>query len=195
MLFDRCCSSMGLYGGAICVAAKVVGRTRWDHTGVVVHAPLLAPTASSREDELFVLEATVSGVKLRPLVARVLREVPRSLLTLSPMELVVALADALPSGIYTGEGVEAYTREVLTADGRTDDFRQLANELYIAATDLDTCERIVLGAEGAGLGRLVRTRCDVVAAIPLAGRLGSLNVAAAGALACFEVARRRSEVG
>jgi 23S rRNA (guanosine2251-2'-O)-methyltransferase len=50
---------------------------------------------------------------------------------------------------------------------------------------------LVLGAEGAGLGRLVRSRCDVVVAIPLAGRLGSLNVAAAGALACFEVARRR----
>jgi tRNA G18 (ribose-2'-O)-methylase SpoU len=31
----------------------------------------------------------------------------------------------------------------------------------------------------------------VVAAIPLAGALGSLNVSAAGALACFEVARRR----
>ena len=34
-----------------------------------------------------------------------------------------------------------------TAD-RTDDFRLLERELYLAATDLDTCERIVLGAEG-----------------------------------------------
>ena len=34
------------------------------------------------------------------------------------------------------------------AEGRTDDFRLLERELYLAATDLDTCERIVLGAEG-----------------------------------------------
>jgi predicted acylesterase/phospholipase RssA len=39
-------------------------------------------------------------------------------------------------------------RGVLTSDGRTDDFRELGRELYLAATDLDTCERIVLGAEG-----------------------------------------------
>ncbi len=53
---------------------------------------------------------------------------------------------------------------------------------------------LVLGAEGKGLSRLVRQRCDTVAAIPLGGRLSSLNVAAAGALACFEVARRRHDV-
>lgn len=51
---------------------------------------------------------------------------------------------------------------------------------------------LVLGAEGAGLSPLVRKRCDVVAAIPLRGRLGSLNVAAAGAIACYEVARQRA---
>ncbi|KAL4094721.1 hypothetical protein PRIC1_010379 [Phytophthora ramorum] len=72
VLFDRKCSSMGLYGGAICVCAKFFGQTQWDHNGVVVRAPSLALDAKSPEDELFLLEAALTGVKLRPLVARVL---------------------------------------------------------------------------------------------------------------------------
>jgi 23S rRNA (guanosine2251-2'-O)-methyltransferase len=50
---------------------------------------------------------------------------------------------------------------------------------------------IVLGAEGAGLSRLVRERCDVIVSIPMRGRIGSLNVAAAAALATYEVTRHR----
>lgn len=50
---------------------------------------------------------------------------------------------------------------------------------------------LVLGAEGSGLGRLVRQRCDRIVGIPMRGRLSSLNVATAGALACFEIARSR----
>lgn len=50
---------------------------------------------------------------------------------------------------------------------------------------------IVAGAEGRGLSRLVAERCDALAAIPLAGHVGSLNVSVAAAVALFEVARRR----
>ena len=63
--------------------------------------------------------------------------------------------------------------------------------------DLDLADQgivIVLGAEGRGLGRLTRERCDVLVRIPMHGHVASLNVSAAAALACHEVARRR-EVG
>jgi predicted acylesterase/phospholipase RssA len=66
----------------------------------------------------------------------------------SAMDLVMGLADVLPSGLYTGSGIEKYLEEVLSEAGRTDDFRELDCELYLTATDLDTCERVVFGVEG-----------------------------------------------
>src|SRR5438105_8663872 len=66
----------------------------------------------------------------------------------SLMDVLLALAEGLPSGAYTGAGIERYLRRVLAEPGRSDDFRKLASELYITATDLDTCERVVFGVEG-----------------------------------------------
>jgi 23S rRNA (guanosine2251-2'-O)-methyltransferase len=51
---------------------------------------------------------------------------------------------------------------------------------------------LVLGSEDRGLSRGVRDKCDGLVRIPGAGRLQSLNVAVAGALAMFEVARRKA---
>ena len=50
---------------------------------------------------------------------------------------------------------------------------------------------LVLGAEDRGISRLVREHCDGLVRIPSMGKIGSLNVAVAGAVAMFEVARRR----
>src|SRR5574340_154012 len=49
---------------------------------------------------------------------------------------------------------------------------------------------IVLGAEGSGLARRTRERCDFLVAIPIAGRVASLNVAQAASVLSFEWVRR-----
>ncbi len=68
--------------------------------------------------------------------------------SVSLLDVLLGLAEGLPSGAYTGGGIERYMHDVLSEPGRTDDFRELACELYLTATDLDTCERVVFGVEG-----------------------------------------------
>jgi NTE family protein len=67
---------------------------------------------------------------------------------LSVMDVAIGLAEGLPSGLYSGGGLEEYVAEALSDPDRTNDFRMLDNELFLTATDLDTCERIVFGLEG-----------------------------------------------
>jgi NTE family protein len=66
----------------------------------------------------------------------------------SVMDIFTGLAEALPPGIYSGAGVEKYLHGILSDADRSDDFRLVEPELYLTATDLDTCERVVFGATG-----------------------------------------------
>jgi len=59
------------------------------------------------------------------------------------------------------------------------------------AVDLTLPTALVFGAEGTGLRRLVRERCDRLAAIPLYGAVDSLNVSVAAGVLLFEAARQR----
>jgi NTE family protein len=93
-----------------------------------------------------VAEFARKGVMLPFRLARLGRELVGQLGAISAMDVVLGLAEVLPSGLYSGSGIEQYVRAVLSDPGRTDDFRQLERELYLVATDLDTCERIVFGA-------------------------------------------------
>jgi len=93
------------------------------------------------------LEFAWKGVRLPLHAAGLLRHMASQVGQLSAMDIMLALAEALPSGIYSGRGIERYVRQVLSDPDRTDDFRLLESELYLVATDLDTCERIIFGAE------------------------------------------------
>jgi NTE family protein len=78
-------------------------------------------------------------------VVGTLRHLAGNLGEISMVDVVMGLAEGLPTGIYHNRGIEKYMREVLSAPDRSDDFRQLDPELRLVATDLDTCERVVLG--------------------------------------------------
>jgi NTE family protein len=93
-------------------------------------------------------EFLTKGALLPFRLAQVVRRLLRDLGEMSAVDIVVGLAEALPSGLYSGEGIERYVKRILSDPDRTNDFRLLAGELYLAATDLDTCERVVLGARG-----------------------------------------------
>ena len=61
--------------------------------------------------------------------------------------------------------------------------------------DLTGGVALVLGAEGKGIRPLVRRTCDAAISIPLAGKVGSLNVSVASALLLYEARRQRALVG
>jgi NTE family protein len=84
----------------------------------------------------------------------------------SAVDLATGLAGALPTGIYSGGGIEDYVREVLSDPDRTDDFRLLDSELYLTATDLDTAERVVLG-EGDWADVPISTAVAASGALPM----------------------------
>ncbi len=86
-----------------------------------------------------------SGLTFPFKLAGVVRELAENFGEVSLVDLATGLASALPNGIYSGRGIERYVAEVLADPDRSDDFRELASELYLVATDLDTTERVILG--------------------------------------------------
>ena len=85
--------------------------------------------------------------------------------------------------------------DVLTHAKRPDLWSYAADATDGAApwqTDLTGGVVLVLGSEGSGLRPLVRRRCDAAIAIPMPGRVESLNVAVAASLLLYEALRQRA---
>lgn len=96
-------------------------------------------------------------------------------LDLIPRVSVVNIARALEE-----LGRLGFWRIALVAEGESP-FREAVTQGDMA---------LVLGAEGAGLRRLVRERCDTAASIPMSGAMESLNVSNAAAIAFYELRRK-----
>jgi NTE family protein len=99
-------------------------------------------------------------------IAGVAREFLSHLGEISAVDLVNGLAGGLPSGVYSGAGIERYVEEALSDPDRTNDFRLLNSELYITATDLDSTERIVMG-DGEWMDVPISTAVAASGALPM----------------------------
>jgi NTE family protein len=141
---------VGTSAGAFVASLCANGVTPEEMMRVVTHQ---GPQAFRDIDlgdllRLNIPELARTGVRLPLKLASLTRQLLPQLGQVSLIDIVLGLAEVLPTGAYTGEGIERYLRKVLAEDGRSDDFRALAHELYLVATDLDSCERIVFGADG-----------------------------------------------
>lgn len=76
--------------------------------------------------------------------------------------------------------------------------------LWIAACDMGGPEyskqnlkgplALVIGSEGAGVGRLIKERCDFIVSIPMKGHIASLNASNAAAILLYEIRKQRDDV-
>jgi len=148
---DRTINGFDIYVGTSAgafVASLVANGVTPEEMMRVLNPSLPSPIRDIRLSTL--LQPNIRGflgksVTLPFRVAGLARDLALSIGEISAVDVVTGLGGALPSGVYTGRGIERYVAEVLSDPDRTDDFRMLPNELYITATDLDTTERVVLG--------------------------------------------------
>jgi len=141
---------VGTSAGAFIAALSANGVTPEEMMRVVTRQGQ-APFKDINLNDLLrpnLLEFARKGALLPWRAVGIARQIVSQRGAVSLLDVLLGFAEGLPSGAYTGEGIERYLRDVLSEPGRTDDFRELACELYLTATDLDTCERVVFGVDG-----------------------------------------------
>jgi predicted acylesterase/phospholipase RssA len=89
-----------------------------------------------------------SAMRLPFDAARIGKDIALNFRTLSLVDTLAMLADLAPGAFYSLDGMRDMLEGQLNRDGWTNDFRELQKELYIVATDLDTCEPVVFGEDG-----------------------------------------------
>jgi NTE family protein len=142
---------VGTSAGSFVAAAVANGITPEEMMRVIVQqvpTPFPDASASSLLKPNY-REFMSRGVRLPLRLAHLLHTLVRDVGQISAVDVLLGLADAMPTGLYSADGIERYVRRILSDPARTNDFRELRRELYVTATDLDSCERVVFGAEGA----------------------------------------------
>jgi NTE family protein len=86
--------------------------------------------------------------------------------TTSLIDGLGALAEGLPQALYTTDGTERYLRRLLNGPGRSNEFGSTKRKLFITATDLDSAQRVVFGADDA-LDVTISNAAAASTAIPL----------------------------
>lgn len=190
---------------AVTTVDEVAGRARTDAPqGVVARCD---PLPSVDADELFAdplaFVVALDGVTDPGNLGAVLRSaegagatglvVPRrrsAHVTAAAAKAAAGAVERVPVGVVPGipAALERAARAGVWSVG-------LDGDGDVELFDLPVGDRplvLVLGAEGRGLARLTRERCDLLVRVPMFGALESLNVSAAAALACYEVARARA---
>jgi 23S rRNA (guanosine2251-2'-O)-methyltransferase len=104
----------------------------------------------------------------------------------------------------TSAGAASWVNELETGNLRraVDDLKEAGFWIYGAdkagekawRKDLTGRVALILGAEGAGISRLLRESCDGLLAIPRSGHIDSLNVSVAAGILMYEVTRQRMVV-
>lgn len=95
--------------------------------------------------------------------------------------LQISLANNLPRAISELQEAGLWVYALQSENGAT----------LLTEADLHGPLGLVVGSEGQGVGRLVRERCDGAIALPMRGKVESLNAAVAGSIALYEALRQR----
>src|SRR5579875_2483586 len=121
---------VGTSAGSFVAAAVANGVTPEEMMRVIVQQ-VPTPFPDARVSALLrpnYGELLTKGALLPFRLLSVVRSLVRDLGQVSAVDVAVGLAEALPAGLYSGEGIERYVHQILSDPDRTDDFRRLRPE-------------------------------------------------------------------
>lgn len=109
------------------------------------------------------------GGMLPRLAWEALADYARAPLEQSPFDAASRLVRALPVGLFDSEPLRRFVQRVLSAHGRTDDFRELRKPLFVVAADLDSGEAVRFGEPGQDdvpISKAVQASCALPGLFP-----------------------------